>query len=328
MPENLDKTELITHAGKEHSQLVTHPDKARKLSWIQHPYIIRYINTQISGNAEIDWLSWFKQQFAKVPFKHGLSLGCGTGLVEREALQKQICKEFDGIDITQESIDMAVQLAKVNHLENQLHYSIQDLNKVKLASQKYGFILISHALHHVEKLENVLKEMKKALQPDGLILMSEYIGPSQFQFTEEQLQNMNEFLETLPEEYKRDLSKEDEIAYKGPVIRPTREFMNQADPSESIRSDEIVPLLKKNFEIVAKKNYGGTLMQFVLANIAGNFDESKQKDKEILDRLCSLESKLIQEGKLQSDFAIIVAKYKSPPTGIRRLVAKLGMGQS
>lgn len=325
MPQNMDKTELITHAGKEHSQLVTDQEKVRKLSWIQHPYIIRHINTQISGNPEIDWLSWFKEQFAKVPFKHGLSLGCGTGLVEREALQKKICNEFDGIDITQESINIAIGWAKENRLENKLHYAVQDLNKVKLESQKYDFILISHALHHVEKLEYVLKEMKKALQPDGLILMSEYIGPSQFQFTEEQLRNMNEFLDTIPQEYKRDLSRENEIAYKGPVIRPTREFMNQADPSESIRSDEIVPLLKKNFEIVAKKDYGGTLMQFVLSNIAGNFDESKQRDKEILDRLISLESKLIQEGKLQSDFAIIVAKHKAPPVGVQKLFTKIGL---
>ena len=325
MPENPDKTELITHAGKEHSQLVSDQEKVRKLSWIQHPYIIRYINTQISGNPETDWLIWFKEQFAKEPFKRGLSLGCGTGLVEREALQKKICHEFDGIDITQESINVAIRLAKENCLENKLHYSIQDLNKVKLEPQKYDFILISHALHHVENLEYVLKEMKKALQPEGLILMSEYIGPSQFQFTQEQLRNMNEFVDTIPQEYKRDLSKENEIAYKGPVIRPTREFMNQADPSESIRSDEIVPLLKKSFEIVAKKDYGGTLMQFVLANIAGNFDETKQKDKEILDRLCSLESKLIQEGKLQSDFSVIVAQHKPTPKGIGKLFAKIGL---
>jgi 2-polyprenyl-3-methyl-5-hydroxy-6-metoxy-1,4-benzoquinol methylase len=325
MPENLDKTVLITHAGKEHSQLVTDQEKVRKLSWIQHPYIIRYINKQISGNAEIDWLSWFKQQFAKVPFTYGLSLGCGTGLVEREALQKQICNEFDGIDITQESINRAMSLAKKNHLENQLHYSIQDLNKMKLESQKYAFILISHALHHVEKLEHVLREMKKALQPQGLILLSEYIGPSQFQFTEEQLRNMNEFLETIPEEYKRDLSKENEITYKGQVIRPTREFMNQADPSESIRSDEIVPLLKRNFEIVEKKDYGGTLLQFVLADISGNFDETKEPDRKILDKLCSLESNLIQQGKLQSDFTVIVAKHSPSPTGIRKLFSKIGL---
>ena len=196
----MNNIDLITQAGKEHGELVTDLDQVRKTCWIQHPYITHHINHQITGSPDIDWLSWFKEQFAKKPFHYGLSLGCGTGLVEREALQKGICQEFDGIDITQESINTAVRAAKEKHWENQLHYSVQDLNAVRLESQKYDFILISHALHHVEKLEYVLQEMKKALIPDGLILLSEYIGPSQFQFTDEQLRLMNELLETIPKE--------------------------------------------------------------------------------------------------------------------------------
>ena len=152
MSENTRKNDLITQAGKEHSQLVTDSEKTRKLCWIQHPYITRHINTQISGNPEIDWLTWFKNNYAQKPFDYGLSLGCGTGLVEREAIQKKICLQFDGIDITQDSIQVAIRLANDNNLGNQLHYSVQDLNSVQLESQKYDFILISHSLHHIEQL--------------------------------------------------------------------------------------------------------------------------------------------------------------------------------
>src|SRR5690242_6697002 len=98
------KAELIIQAGKEHSQLVIDPNKGRTLCWIQHPFIYSHINCQISGDPEIDWLSWFKKKYSPVPFQYGLSLGCGTGHVEREAIEKEICREFDGIDITPDSI--------------------------------------------------------------------------------------------------------------------------------------------------------------------------------------------------------------------------------
>ena len=75
---------------------------------------------------------------------------------------------------------------------------------------------------------------------------------------------------------------------------------------------------------MVRKDYGGTLLQFLLANIVGNFDESKEQDRKILDELCTQEWNYIKEGKLDSDFAVIVAKQKPKPTGIRKIFEKLG----
>ena len=94
MPENKDKVDLITQIAKEHSLLVKDMQKVRKLCWIQHPHITKHINNQISGNPEVDWLTWFRKKYVQKPFDYGLSLGCGTGLVEREAIQKDICLQF------------------------------------------------------------------------------------------------------------------------------------------------------------------------------------------------------------------------------------------
>ena len=100
--------------------------------------------------------------------------------------------------------------------------------------------------------------------------------------------------------------------------------MSQFDPSESIRSDEIIPQLTRYFNILERKNYGGTILQFLLANIAGNFDDKNESDRLWLEKFCTLEQKWIREGKLNSDFAVIIANHKENQSLLKKLISKLG----
>lgn len=308
MPDNSFTKDKVRDAGKEHSLLVTDAQKVQNLCWIQHPLIDSHINSLISSNPGINWLQWFKERFATPSFKYGMSLGCGTGPVEREAFAKGICKQFDGFDITPDSIEKATKEAQAQGMGESLHYEVLDLNEIHLEANKYDFILISHAYHHVANLEHAAKEMRKSLKADGIILMSEYIGPSQFQFTAPQLEWMNNLLAELPEKYRKNLRTGEGL--KGPVIRPSREFMTQADPSEAIRSDEIIPVTRRFFDLIERKDYGGTLLQFLLADIAGNFDPRVKEDKKLLESLCAKEWQLIRDEVLTSDFAILVWRHK------------------
>jgi hypothetical protein len=81
------------------------------------------------------------------------------------------------------------------------------------------------------------------------------------------------------------------------------------DPSEAVRSDEIVEVLKQDFEIIEKKDWGGNILQFLLADIAGNFvDEKNEHAKSYLRMLINIEETLLQSGEFESDFAYIVAR--------------------
>jgi hypothetical protein len=78
------------------------------------------------------------------------------------------------------------------------------------------------------------------------------------------------------------------------------------DPSEAVRSVEILPLLQRYFELVEFKPLGGSILQFLLADIAGNFqDETGQR---LLKMLFVIEDALLASGDLQSDFAYVVAR--------------------
>lgn len=87
---------------------------------------------------------------------------------------------------------------------------------------------------------------------------------------------------------------------------PTERSVIAVDPSEAVRSAEIVPVLRRYFDIIEYKPLGGTILQFLLAGIAGNFrhDEAGQQ---LLAMLFHIEDTLMAAGALDSDFAYIVA---------------------
>ncbi len=90
---------------------------------------------------------------------------------------------------------------------------------------------------------------------------------------------------------------------------PTERSVIAVDPSEAVRSAEIVSVLQQYFDIVEYKPLGGTILQFLLADIAGNFEQDEAGNR-LLEMLFTIEDTLMEVGALQSDFAYIVAAPK------------------
>lgn len=82
------------------------------------------------------------------------------------------------------------------------------------------------------------------------------------------------------------------------------------DPSEAIRSAEILPTLKLYFDIVDYKPYDGAILHTLLSGLAGNFDEYSPADTALLKTIALFEEALEETGALGSDFAAIVGKPK------------------
>ena len=79
------------------------------------------------------------------------------------------------------------------------------------------------------------------------------------------------------------------------------------DPSEAVRSAEILPLLDDYFDIVEHKPYGGTLLHILLSHVLPVLDLDAPEDVEILRSLMREEREAIASGELPSDFVYVVA---------------------
>jgi hypothetical protein len=77
------------------------------------------------------------------------------------------------------------------------------------------------------------------------------------------------------------------------------------DPTESVRSDDIIPLLKKIAPNLKIRPYGGNIANLVLENIIHNFDPNEPEDRAWMEKLWAVDDKSVAaEG---SDFIYIVA---------------------
>ena len=275
--------------------------------WQSHPVTARHINRLITGDEGESWLAFAGRRFLPESAGYGLSLGCGHGWTERDAIQLGICRSFDALDISEEALEVARREAREAGLHGRILYRQADLNTVELEPDVYDVVIASQVLHHVEALEHLLDQVAVALSPGGLFVVNEYIGPARFQWLDKTQMLMNRMLELLPEELRVNPVNG---RIKETIERASAEEIARSDPSESIRSDEIVELLRARFEILYRADFGGTLLQFLLADIAANFRQDEPKDVALLDLMSLFEEVLIAERMIPSDFVVFILKAR------------------
>jgi ubiquinone/menaquinone biosynthesis C-methylase UbiE len=278
---------------------------AKPSSWAEHPLVNQlYIHQLVSGNPAIGWLESIARRYFPAPVAHALSLGCGGGGLERHALSMNMAHRFDAYDISDGALELARRLAAEHDLAARITYQVADLNAMTLPANHYDAVFASQSVHHIESLEHYLDQVVRALKPGQLFVVNEFLGPNQFQWTDAQLKHSQNLLDKLPEKYRMRIRG---FGTKRKVERPTIETMIAVDPTEAIRSQDILPEMQKRFEIIEKIDFGGTLLHLVLDDIAGNFTDTPE-DRQWLQMLFDEEQALLRAGEITSDFALIVAR--------------------
>jgi hypothetical protein len=118
---------------------------------------------------------------------------------------------------------------------------------------------------------------------------------------------INKLLSILPTRY-RQIIRDGKVTSDTKIVHqnPPLAWFDENDPSEAVRSSSIMPIIRQYFQIVEYRPYGGSLLQFLLENIVGNFKDD-QEDNAWLDILIYTEQLLEESAVIDSDFALIVA---------------------
>ncbi len=308
--ENFTSTDNAIKKTKEHwGQQAGTWKLGRGIFWLEHEEVQKRINKKVSGvpnkSPNQYLIEFMSKRGYKFPLERCLTLGCGSGALERDLSQFNFCLSHDAFDISDKAIGKAIAAAKDNNLVH-IDYQVQDINEIHLLSNTYDVIFGVGSVHHFMKLEHIFHNVNKALKPDGIFFLNEYVGPSRFQWTDRQLEVINSILKILPKKYKRVIT--DTSVYKELYNRPTVKEVTAVDPSEAFRSAEIVPLLNKYFDVLKIKEIGGSILHSLLTNIAGNFKINREIDMMFLEAIFNLEDILMKYGDLSSDFVVIIAK--------------------
>ena len=119
---------------------------------------------------------------------------------------------------------------------------------------------------------------------------------------------MTSVFHTIPEKYRISQAEHDKGAVRTQLGFPSPAEVAEVDPSEAVHSEEIVEAVRRHFDVVEFNYTGGTLMQFMLNGIAGNFRHDDLASRKILDLIFKIEDTLVESGDLAPHFAMIVAK--------------------
>ncbi|HVE69922.1 MAG TPA: methyltransferase domain-containing protein [Thermoanaerobaculia bacterium] len=256
-------------------------------SWMSHPRVRWAINSAVAGTPHQWPLDWFTSWLGRRRFERGLSIGCGSGSLERDLLQRGVCQEMEAFDGSSESIRIAREEAAKAGLGDRIHYSIGNFNEPQLPRNAYDAVFAHQSLHHVAKLEKLFRAVLRALKPDGLFYLDEYVGPSSQQWNARTFASHRALYDMIPEGQRR------------VSVLPLP--IEVEDPSEAIRSDEILPELQVGFEIVERRDYGGNLLAPIFPYI--------EQNDELIDSLITAEQELLSAGE-PSFYAIAIARPK------------------
>jgi SAM-dependent methyltransferase len=279
----------------------------RGRNWLEIPDVRARINCMVSGRPEIDAYQYLMQLLVSrgqfMPLDRVLTLGCGAGDLERGLFGIGFASRYEGIDVAEQAIERARAAASALGGAD-IIYKVANINNIKIEPNNYDVIFCPMSAHHFSDLENVFSEVHRALKVGGIFFLDEYIGPKRFQWPEHQIALVDHLLQSLPDRWVRMADGQ----LRRSFVPPSVEDVIAVDPSEAIRSDEILQVLSQQFVVTKVRGYGGSLLHGLLDNIGINFVQSDLEAKAMLNTFFALEDWALANGILEHDFAVIMAE--------------------
>ena len=281
----------------------------RTRQWTESAEVLQAINRRVTGDPFVPPL----HALADLLRRHGgsaraLSIGCGSGALERFLTAAGAVDAFDGIDISALSLEQAASAAAAEGLSGRIKYHQADA-LAWLRQERdgaCGLIVFHESLHHVADLEPVLEECARVLrgaQP-GWLYLDEYIGPAAGRWTDEDLRPAREIYADLPESLKASSRLEAPI--------------DPDDPSEMICADQIEPLVRIFFDVTHYRPYFGNVL-FPLLSGLRPVDLESPEARELVEKGLAREEELIASGGTRPLFAVFLAKPGDPAAVAERL---------
>lgn len=266
-------------------------------SWLHEWWLREYANTLIGGDMALWPMDWLERWLGGRTFERALTIGCGTGALERDLVRRNLVRTIDAFDGSITSLTIASKAAAAEEMQSRIRYFAADFNAPALPKATYDLVLFQESAHHVLRLEKLFHSVLRALKPDGLVYLDEYVGPSRFEWNESMIEPYRRIYDSLD-----------------PALRTVPKLecpVMIADPSEAVRSSEIEPQLAVGFDIVARRPYGGNLLSVIYPALRALPDALR-------DQLIEEEQRWLAVGA-QTFSAIIVAR---PKRGLHRALAR------
>lgn len=276
------RTLRLTGKGRTLSRWNNHVNMP--INWYDLPYVVKYVQKNLTGDGNTPYAAYVMDKYFRGKGRvRILSPGCGAGVKEFQFAKHPSVERIDGFDISEVRIEEANRRAARMNVSN-ARFFMGDIYDLKV-EEKYDLIVFDSCLHHFDNLDVLMDKVIGYLKPEGLLVIVEFTGPSRYQFHPRHVEKCNEALKLIPKSHRTFLRSS---LVKKRIWAPGYIRMYLSDPSEGIRSGEILPTLRRKFEMLEEKKVGGDLLAPLLKGIVHHYMENDASNH-ILDRLFEFE---------------------------------------
>jgi SAM-dependent methyltransferase len=273
--------------------------------WLSHPAVRRRIGWRLAGDVACSYsAAWFRRRMApELPLARALSVGCGTGRLERSLVSLGVAEHVTGVDTSENAIGVARSEASAAHLDGRIDYRIADAQSALSGENAWDGIFFHGSLHHLDRLGELFESIRRALAPSGLLFLDEYVGPSRDEWTWRNMVIPNLVYGLfVPKRFRR--------------TRIVRSPVTNDDPTEMIRSSQIGPFVRGGFDVIDWRDYGGNLLALIYPSLRrpAESDAGGQAGFDrTVERLLDVEDALLRHPRITraiSHHAVIVARNR------------------
>ncbi|MDL2209335.1 class I SAM-dependent methyltransferase [Desulfovibrio sp. OttesenSCG-928-O18] len=262
--------------------------------WNLSETVLRHISERICGEPVADLLeardTLLRGISPSLPYAKGISIGCGTGRKEMRLVERGLVAHFDLFELSETVIALGRQELARRGLSDKIVFHHADAFRAGLPAGGYDFVYWDNALHHMPDAEAAVRWSKEVLRPGGCFFLFDYVGPSRFQWTDEQVALVKNVLASMDDRYF--VIPGTEYMWKKEPNRQTVEEIMRDDPSEAADSESILPAFAAHFPLGTVIPLGGLLYVLGLDGILVNIPE----DSELLRRILKMDAMLSSAG--------------------------------
>ncbi len=272
-------------------------------AWWNNRQVLRHVSKLLTGteynSLELAIQAWLRQN-TTIPFKHGISLGAGTGSNEASLLDANIVEHFTLLELSQVRADMIRAMMAKKGLTNRVKIIVGDGMTAKLPANYYDFVYWNNSLHHMFNVRDAIRWSHTQLADHGTLAMFEYVGPNRFQFDTKVISLLNRLRYSMPSYwFPSTLHRE--------TCCPPIEYWMKRDPSEAADSEAILPELRSLFRDILSWPLGGLIYHVAMQDIWDNVNVTS--DAECLKRYLDMDVTLTKE--IRTVYTAVIARKEN-----------------
>ena len=215
--------------------------------WLNHPLVRARANQRVTGSPDLWPIASLRAAVPdRLPLPRTASIGCGIGNLEHSLIDLDLVRTVVGVDYSPNAIDVAARRAAASGRADRISYRCAQARDFLAAEPDLDAIFFHSSLHHFTDHESLLRLVRGALRPDGVLFLDEYVGPSRNEWSWRDVLRWNRMYWSLPRSVRRTR-----------IIRPP---VSRDDPTEAVESSRILPAVAAHFEVVLRRDYGGNVL--------------------------------------------------------------------